>query len=395
MKNAMPTRATSKLQPSPGTCERRRNLRVTPDPLLVIRFASGNAGIVLDVSQEGLGFLASAPVEETQSIRFEIAGRSTLSSEAVGRLMWKDSSGKRAGLKFTQLPHELRTLIHNCLPAEKPPRALQNEPKAASATGLALEETLRAFPGRNSKRMMITANAVTCVLACFIALGILRSVDRHSTVGAPFHWEQQITRLLSLLRTPTGSINSVKPAQSLVPASAKPQKLVTPSVAAAVPFPAAGPEAIQPAPPASAQALASPANLVSGANLISAANLDSSKSAEPAAAVHRANEAAPVAAKRTAPPSLPDAGQAALALAQDLLRKDPDAEQQAQAAQLLWQAVEKGNVGAEVALADLYLVGQGVAKSCSQARVLLRSAQNRKSDLAQKKLEKLSPYGCE
>ena len=44
------------------------------------------------------------------------------------------------------------------------------------------------------------------------------------------------------------------------------------------------------------------------------------------------------------------------------------------AAPLLWTAVAKGDLAAESKLARLYLRGDGVAKSCEQARVLLRAA---------------------
>src|ERR1700690_1030990 len=112
---------------------RRREKRVTPDPFLVIRLSSGNAGIVLDVSQGGLGFLASTPVEETQAIYFEISRRSTPGSVGAGQVMWKDGTGKRAGLKFTALPEELRALIGTCSPAAEISTATQTTQIAASA----------------------------------------------------------------------------------------------------------------------------------------------------------------------------------------------------------------------------------------------------------------------
>jgi hypothetical protein len=57
--------------------------------------------------------------------------------------------------------------------------------------------------------------------------------------------------------------------------------------------------------------------------------------------------------------------------------------------------VAKGNLAAEMELAEVYLAGQGAAKSCSQARVLLNAAVSRKSELARQKLANLGAYGCE
>jgi TPR repeat protein len=53
---------------------------------------------------------------------------------------------------------------------------------------------------------------------------------------------------------------------------------------------------------------------------------------------------------------------------------------------LLWQAVKKGNSDASVRLAELYIAGRGVEKSCDQAMVLLRSASAHSSSRARGKL---------
>jgi TPR repeat protein len=44
------------------------------------------------------------------------------------------------------------------------------------------------------------------------------------------------------------------------------------------------------------------------------------------------------------------------------------------ATQYLWSAVEKGNLKAEITLANLFAPWNGLAKNCAQARVLLRAA---------------------
>lgn len=394
--DAMSIGTMPQMQHSSDTPERRRHLRVTPSPFLVIRFASGNAGVVLDVSHEGLGFLASAPVNETQFVRFEIAGRSKLTSEAIGRLMWKDSTGKRAGLKFTQIPRELRTLIESFLPAEETVRAEASGPVAALVQNLNLEEHVRALP-RNPKLMVFAANAVTCALACFIVLGIWRTVGGRSpagAAGAPSHAQQRITGLFSFLRAPLSSVDAAKPVPS---APQPPAEALTPAspggsdggvslaelTRARLPLPAAPLATIELFELSPARAgLRNSASAAAGA----AASAVAKDAAASPAGKH------PAVANAGTPG---DASQAPLDLARGLLKKDAGPEEQAKAAQLLWHAVEKGNVAAELALADLYLAGQGVEKSCSQARVLLTTAQNHKSSLAAKKLNGLAAYGCE
>jgi TPR repeat protein len=95
------------------------------------------------------------------------------------------------------------------------------------------------------------------------------------------------------------------------------------------------------------------------------------------------------------PPIVTDANQTQLRLARTLLQNDSDPESQAKAVGLLWQAVQKGNATAEIELADLYLQGQVVPKSWSQARVLLTAAQSHKSEWARQKLSDLASYDCE
>ena len=60
----------------------------------------------------------------------------------------------------------------------------------------------------------------------------------------------------------------------------------------------------------------------------------------------------------------------------------------------LWASVEAGNTKAAVALADLYLRGNGVPVNCDQARVLLFVASKENDAEATKKLQDLDETGC-
>ena len=67
----------------------------------------------------------------------------------------------------------------------------------------------------------------------------------------------------------------------------------------------------------------------------------------------------------------------------------------AEAAKWLWKAMAKHNGLATLALADLYLSGDGVSKNCEQARVLLDSAARRDMAGAAKRLRNLQAFGCQ
>ncbi len=66
----------------------------------------------------------------------------------------------------------------------------------------------------------------------------------------------------------------------------------------------------------------------------------------------------------------------------------------AEAVKWLWKAVGKQNTGAVILLADLYLIGDGVPKSCDQARLLLVAAAKRGASDAAQKLRSLESNGC-
>ena len=60
----------------------------------------------------------------------------------------------------------------------------------------------------------------------------------------------------------------------------------------------------------------------------------------------------------------------------------------------LWSSVRAGDTRAAVALADLYLHGDGVSQNCDQARVLLAAASKENNAEAIRKLQDLDQNGC-
>lgn len=66
----------------------------------------------------------------------------------------------------------------------------------------------------------------------------------------------------------------------------------------------------------------------------------------------------------------------------------------AQAAHWFWLAESNGYTPAAVALADMYLQGDGIERSCLQARVLLTTAAQKHNKEAEQKLKQL-PENCE
>lgn len=120
--------------------------------------------------------------------------------------------------------------------------------------------------------------------------------------------------------------------------------------------------------------------------------------AVPAMANAQENSAAqnPAAADTKAgTPADTGTGQDEFDAAREILRGKDRARELSRAVELLWSAVKKGNVPAEVTLGDLYRRGDGVEKSCDQARVLLVAASKKGSADARKQLEQMAEQGCE
>lgn len=69
--------------------------------------------------------------------------------------------------------------------------------------------------------------------------------------------------------------------------------------------------------------------------------------------------------------------------------RDPSA-----AVQWLWKAVSKQNTHAVLLLSDLYMNGDGVPKSCEQARLLLTTAAKKGDAEAVQKLRNVASQGC-
>jgi len=61
----------------------------------------------------------------------------------------------------------------------------------------------------------------------------------------------------------------------------------------------------------------------------------------------------------------------------------------------LWKAVKRGNVSAEVALANLYLQGKSVPQNCEQAHMLLQTASTKGSKAADTLLKSRYAERCE
>jgi hypothetical protein len=173
----------------------------------------------------------------------------------------------------------------------------------------------------------------------------------------------------------------------------------------------ATPEAVPNAPPESAPPAAEPAQPKPEGNATSntaAAPVTSpptpakpaatsrNRSGRSAEAILAKPNAVPQAAasRAVAAPALQTGGSEELATAEKYLNA-ASGRNSGQAAFWLWKAVAKQNLTATVMLSDLYLRGDGVTKSCDQARLLLDAAVRKGGTGAAERLRNLQAFGCQ
>jgi hypothetical protein len=89
-------------------------------------------------------------------------------------------------------------------------------------------------------------------------------------------------------------------------------------------------------------------------------------------------------------------GSEELAMAESYLGTKPGgARDSSEAAKWLWKALAKQNATAAVMLSDLYLKGDGVAKNCDQARLLLDASARKRTPGAAERIRNLQAFGCQ
>jgi hypothetical protein len=419
-----------------GNLERRKSLRVTPDPLWIIRLPEGNQGVVLDVSAEGLGFLAVAAVKERATFRFEMGTRGGGAAEASGRLVWNHPGGKRGGLLFTHLPPEARELLRGLVGSVRSSseqaseaallaalEAENGEAKVRPREKITRESTLeseresaerddRAEPS-GSRRGLLAANMLALALAGLVVLGAwysmgyslhgrearavlaraeapMKAVAAKELARVP-NWESEVKIVAQQLKEKQVAviariIRRPAPAAPVVPAAAP---VATSPIA---PIPSATPKVEN-----AAETAAPPPAPVNGTESAAGAGLlptaaEKMGTHEQAAGVPQ--ELGEVAASESAKSERVPAT-AAATRERKKPRAEADASKPDASVASLWQAVAKGDPAAAVELAGHYLSGEGVSKNCNQALVLLSAAENKKYAPAEEKLKTAGQYGCE
>jgi hypothetical protein len=88
------------------TPNRRRGTRLPVEGLAYVNFEPDNGGVVLNISEGGLCFRSTNPVQEASTIRFWFSGRGSRVA-ADGRVVWMEDFHKKSGFRFIEAQSEL------------------------------------------------------------------------------------------------------------------------------------------------------------------------------------------------------------------------------------------------------------------------------------------------
>jgi hypothetical protein len=382
----------------------RQSQRQIPGGILSIEMEPGNHAIVLNISDGGLGFHALSPVAQSGTIRFSFTddGRQI---EASGELVWIDSMRKNGGLSFASLPPANRDRIRNWVnragnhrrtqaasepttppPGESPvsnsfpPRA--SAPPVSQFTPLGMDPPLTAQPGfglledtpRRPAYGWDEEMAFPQSRTRFFG-GFLVGIAVSAILAAVLFFNNGDS--LRALRDRWNEIIGASPAQQNAPATAPP-------IAVPPPLPPSGLN-----PPSSADLPPAPASPAISGDVSGSESAAAKPSPQPPPADDHVQRPHGNLSPKIAAPGAED-----LAMAQRYLNARQGPGGSAAASRFLWAAVQKGNVEAEITLADLYARGDGVQKSCEQSRVLLRAAARNGNIEASQKLAQMIRGGC-
>lgn len=409
MTDAIANHAHSELEPRE---DRRLSPRSRLTEIVYVNMQAENGGILLDISSSGFGFQVASPISAEREIKFRFSAEGIEDLEITANIAWLDSDRKRGGVTFGQLSEKVRSRVIRWIGIPTTPDVVLPETMIRRAAESAVQ-TQHSKSDQNGRSLISESNPYSLtqersqqgssrtavsdrpleglpnpLRANSSFRPIFSSEPKPETEHNRRHFGVVAMSIFLLLLAGAGIFISNKKHQvgvSMIRSgerlsgehSQQPANLALPTVSQSSVTSAPGPpefatEEPQTAPPSDATA-------------------NASGSGSPG------REATPKKSqvRRADDPAREDDGHTELALARQYLRGSSVPKDRDMAAHLLWVAVGDGNPQAELELAGLYLLDDGVpVKNCAQARILLNDASNSGNVEAGQQLAKLRDYGC-
>jgi PilZ domain len=340
---------------------RRLQERKQPERMVFCKLGGEERGSVLNLSENGLCFESLTPIEEKELLQVRLSVDLSDAVEATGQLAWIDAAKRTGGLRFLELSAPAREQIRLWLGEPSPTEAPEGVEAAAPAEKLVASQEMPA-----PSTLLVPIERYRAERRWQFCRGVLVGFGICAAMAIPIVWY-------------AGGARSSKPAQ----ASAIGKRAGDSRGEAASVTQVAAPDAA-----------AGQAGEVTTVNLPSTAGPTNTQRQ---IAPQPARTEQPLSATAGSPLFESPAGTAPGAATQEA-RSFADKAQRprkiTETPQQLWSAVQAGNTKAAVALAELYMRGEGVPVNCDQARVLLLAAAEKNNAEAPKKLQALDNGGC-
>jgi hypothetical protein len=382
--------------------DERSTVRKRPQQLLYLELGRDNGCLILNLSENGCGFQALSPVTLGRTrFAFQISGGQRIAGDA--EVHWVDEPGIMGGLQFLDpqagVREQIRMWVNDTNAPEEPGEVapkqtrqnswphsserVMGEPEMSLPSGhmstvppLTLEEVRARFPllrgddlyGASRSRSGAMWRGITMLATVVAACALLR-----------VYQPEVATTLISLGETVTG-----RPKAPTIAPESKSPELVN----------STRPQVNGTPEKAEAETVLNRESEIPPSEVPDLAKPDALRNAERTGSVHEqqavwhdlgaknpsGRTGGTVSAKRRTRAGVPYIQKA----------ESPANESVAS----LWEGVRGGSVSAELALADRFIWGQGVAKNCDQASVLLRAAANKGDRKARLRLYQLDSGGC-
>lgn len=372
--------------------DRRQEFRKTPDTFAFLQLERDDGGSVLDVSEGGLRFETFAPVPERGLVHLWFSLNLRERIEAWAEVVWTNAAKKCGGLRFLRLSEggraQIREWIARQFPqaapeevylrrgmvAEMPARIGASQTDAvAKFVSKARPRQERHLPGAEGAADSGTLSPAPPEVA---ASGELVPMQRHLSA---MRRQLILGLLVGTCVSAAGAVAVLKYShyrhENTGSGKALAELSAQKSLGATLP-----PVAVN---PSSASGTSTD---VFGSGM---QNKKAAKARTPA--IPAAETGGHSGAQAWEAAALSPSTRASLPTS---LNANSSRQKTALTPQQLWASVQAGNTTAAVALAELYIDGEGVPQNCDQARVLLLVASEKRNAGAIKRLQELDKTGC-
>ena len=371
--------------------DRRQESRKVPDRFAFLQVEGDDGGTVLDVSERGLRFETFAPVRETGPLHFWFSLNLREQIEAWGEVAWINAAKKCGGLRFLRLSEEGRAQIREWI-SQPALRAAPDEEFLSRGTAKELPAS-RGVPETNATpRLVSTAlprqaasvSARREAVDASTLFPVPQKLEATELVPLERHRSQMRRQLIVGLLLGT-CISATIAVAAIKYSNYRYQNRGLAKVPVELSATTSGGAALPGAPINATTAGSAPADIFG-----SGTQKKRATGAHPPRILATETGGHPSPRTGEAPASVP----AAEAPGQPSLSGNTSRQKTSLSAPQLWVLVQAGNSNAATALAELYIKGDGVAQNCTQARLLLLVASEKRNAVAIKRLAELDKTGC-